>query len=143
LPTSLSFLFSFYFSSSPPHRDIPSFPTRRSSDLQHANGTFYVPMATSEGALIRSYERGMVALTHSGGVQTAVIGDENHISPSFFFPSVSLAHAFTLWVQEHLSELQTEAATTTRHGKLLGVQCFPIGRQVILQLRFSTGDAQG
>ena len=110
---------------------------------QHANGTFYVPMATSEGALIRSYERGMVALTHSGGVQTAVIGDENHISPSFFFPSVSSAHAFTLWVQEHLSELQTEAATTTRHGKLLGVQCFPIGRQVILQLRFSTGDAQG
>src|ERR1043165_9556136 len=45
---------------------------------QHARGTFYVPMATSEGALIRSYERGMVALTRSGGVQTAVLDDANH-----------------------------------------------------------------
>ena len=40
---------------------------------KHAKGLFYVPMATSEGALIRSYERGMVALTRSGGVQTAVL----------------------------------------------------------------------
>ena len=54
---------------------------------QYAQGLFYVPMATTEGALLRSYERGMVALTKAGGVQTAVLYDENQMAPTFFFDS--------------------------------------------------------
>src|SRR5215831_15440433 len=65
---------------------------------QHAKGLFYIPMATSEGALIRSYERGMVALTKSGGVQTALLADENQIVPTFFFPDVSSAATFSDWI---------------------------------------------
>ena len=34
---------------------------------EYAKGTFYVPLATTEGALVRSYERGMVTLTRAGG----------------------------------------------------------------------------
>ncbi len=110
---------------------------------KHAQGTFYVPMATSEGALIRSYERGMTVLTRSGGVETALLGDENHISPSFFFDDIASANAFVEWVPKNFTGMQAEAASTTRHGKLTAVECFQTGRQVILQLRFSTGDAQG
>jgi hydroxymethylglutaryl-CoA reductase (NADPH) len=57
----------------------------------HANGAFYVPMATTEGALVRSYERGMVALTRAGGVDARVDRDENVISPTFLFEGVPAA----------------------------------------------------
>ncbi len=46
---------------------------------EHAKGIFYVPLATTEGALLRSYERGMVTLTRSGGVSTRVYQDENRV----------------------------------------------------------------
>jgi len=108
-----------------------------------ARGLFYVPMATSEGALIRSYERGMVALTRAGGVQTAVLEDENQTAPTFFFEQVQAATDFCQWAPLHLAEMQAEAAGTTRHGRLRGLKCYQAGRQVILNLGFSTGDAQG
>ncbi len=110
---------------------------------QHARGLFYVPMATSEGALIRSYERGMVTLTRAGGVQTALLADENHIVPTFFFPDVAAAAAFSEWVPEQLNEIRAAADATTRHGKLTSLKCYPVGRQVLVNLGFSTGDAQG
>jgi hydroxymethylglutaryl-CoA reductase (NADPH) len=110
---------------------------------QHAKGLFYVPMATTEGALIRSYERGMVALTKSGGVETAVPADENQTAPSFFFEDVSAAAAFAQWIEPRLADLQAVAAATTRHGKLTRLACYQTGRQVIVNFGFTTGDAQG
>ncbi|MCU1330224.1 MAG: hypothetical protein JWN34_5594 [Bryobacterales bacterium] len=110
---------------------------------QHAKGLFYVPMATTEGALIRSYERGMVALTKTGGVQTAVLTDENQTVPSFFFPNVGAARDFPAWVEEHFADIKAAADSTTRHGKLRNVKCYVAGRQVMVNLGFATGDAQG
>jgi hydroxymethylglutaryl-CoA reductase (NADPH) len=110
---------------------------------QFARGTFYVPMATSEGALIRSYERGMVALTRAGGVQTAVLNDENQTAPAFLFPDIETAARFCAWIPQQLDRLQMEAAATTRHGRLNNIACYQCGREVIVNLGFSTGDAQG
>ena len=110
---------------------------------QNAHGLFYVPMATTEGALIRSYERGMVALTKAGGVQTALLADENQTAPAFFFDDVARASALPAWLEAHLAELREAVATTTHHGKLLNVKCYQTGRQVIVNFGFRTGDAQG
>ena len=71
-----------------------------------AQGTFYVPLATTEGALVRSYERGMVALTRSGGVEARVVADENQISPSFFFQNIADATSFTEWIPDHFIEIK-------------------------------------
>ena len=56
---------------------------------EHAQGTFYVPLATTEGALVRSYERGMVLLTRAGGAVARVTRDENRVSPVFHLDGVA------------------------------------------------------
>ncbi len=75
-------------------------------DGQYAQGLFYVPLATTEGALVRSYERGMVALSRSGGVQTRIHVDENRISPIFCLPDVAAAYDF---VQQLTKRLRSAA----------------------------------
>ena len=50
---------------------------------EFADGVYYVPLATTEGALVRSYERGMVVITRSGGATARVVVDENCIAPTF------------------------------------------------------------
>src|SRR5260370_20414412 len=110
---------------------------------RYAKGLFYVPMATSEGALIRSYERGMVALTRAGGVQTAILADENQIVPTFFFPDVASAAAFSEWIPGQIAPIRAAAESTTRHGKLTDVKCYHASRQLLVNFEYFTGDPQG
>src|SRR5712692_6584216 len=88
----------------------------------HAKGVFYVPMATTEGALVRSYERGMAALTRAGGVTTRIHVDENRVAPVFCFDNVSDAYDFARSLEEDLETIRAEAESTTRHGKLLRLE---------------------
>lgn len=110
---------------------------------QHARGTFYVPLATTEGALVRSYERGMAALARAGGATARVHDDENRVSPVFSFDDVADAHDFARSLREDFDSIRAEAEATTRHGRLLRLDCHPAGREVIVNFCYRTGDAQG
>ena len=112
-------------------------------DGTDARGVFYVPLATTEGALVRSYERGMVALTRSGGVTTRVYVDENRVSPVFLFENVARAHEFAVTLPDKFEGIRAEAESTTQHGKLQRIECHAIGREVIVNFCYFTGDAQG
>jgi hydroxymethylglutaryl-CoA reductase (NADPH) len=109
----------------------------------HACGCFYVPLATTEGALVRSYERGMVTLSRAGGVVARLYVDENRISPVFFFDHISDAHDFVQDLHADFETLRAEAESTTRHGKLLRLECHPVGREVMVHFCYHTADAQG
>jgi len=110
---------------------------------ENASGLFYVPLATTEGALVRSYERGMITLTRAGGAVVRVVRDENCIAPVFEFDDLEQAAAFAARVPQDVEIIKREAESTTRHGRLLGVACHPAGREVIVHFRYHTGDAQG
>jgi hydroxymethylglutaryl-CoA reductase (NADPH) len=110
---------------------------------ENARGVFYVPMATTEGALLRSYERGMVALTRAGGASARIQSDENTISPVFTFKDIVEAHDFSNRLRDEIPNIRREAEWTTRHGKLRGIECHATGRQVIVSFRYSTADASG
>jgi len=109
----------------------------------HARGTFYVPLATTEGALVRSYERGMVALTRSGGVSVSVAIDENRVTPIFLFDDVEQASEFARALPEDFDTIRTAAEVTTSHGKLRRIECQQVGRDVMVSFCYFTGDAQG
>jgi hydroxymethylglutaryl-CoA reductase (NADPH) len=110
---------------------------------EHARGTFYVPLATTEGALVRSYERGMVTLTRAGGAQTRVVIDENRVAPVFLFNEVSEATEFARSLPEEFDAIRTAAESTTKHGKLRRLECQQVGREVLVNFHYFTGDAHG
>jgi len=110
---------------------------------EHAHGVFYVPLATTEGALVRSYERGMALLTRAGGAEVRIERDENQISPTFQFSGVAQAAAFADFILGNVDELRRRAEATTSHGKLLAVEPMLVGRDVLVTFRYHTGDAHG
>ncbi len=110
---------------------------------EHADGIFYVPMATTEGALVRSYERGALALTRAGGANVRVYVDENRMTPIFIFDDLTEAAEFARELPERFEDLRAEAEATTRHGRLLRIEALPSGRQVMVHFCYSTGDASG
>lgn len=110
---------------------------------EHARGVFYVPLATTEGALVRSYERGMATLTRAGGAEARLLADENRVSPVFKFDDVAAATDFARGLPGWFEGLRAEAESTTRHGRLLRVEPQPLGREVVVHFVYSTADAHG
>jgi hydroxymethylglutaryl-CoA reductase (NADPH) len=112
-------------------------------DGEHASGEFYVPLATTEGTLVASYNRGMKLLHRAGGVKTTVMDDRMQRAPAFGFDSAREARAFGEWVTANFDAIKEEAETTTRTGRLLDIQQFSASRFIFLRFNFTTGDAAG
>jgi hydroxymethylglutaryl-CoA reductase (NADPH) len=110
---------------------------------EHAQGQFYVPMATTEGTLIASYNRGMRLLSESGGVRTTVVEDHMQRSPVFILDDALQAREFGAWVDANCEEIRTAAESTSRPGKLTYIGQYQIGPLRYLRLNFTTGDAAG
>ncbi|MEO6746144.1 MAG: hydroxymethylglutaryl-CoA reductase [Caldimonas sp.] len=112
-------------------------------DGEHAKGEFYIPMATSEGTLVASYNRGMRLLSESGGVKTTVVEQFMQRSPVFILDDALKARQFGAWVAEHFDEIKAVAETTTRSGKLINIGQYSIGPLRNLRFNYTTGDAAG
>ena len=110
---------------------------------QFAKGVFYVPMATTEGALVYTYTQGMQILSLAGGVSTAVLRDELHISSTFGFRTGFEARKFRAWVEANFQQIKKQADKTTEHGKLIRIEPLIFDRNVILKFYYTTGDAAG
>ena len=112
-------------------------------DGEHAKGEFYVPMATAEGTLVASYNRGMRLLHEAGGVKTTILDDRMQRAPAFLFPSAREARAFGDWLEEHFPDVKEAAETTTKSGKLQDVEQYSASRIVFTRFNYTTGDAAG
>lgn len=110
---------------------------------EHAKGEFYVPMATIEGTLIASYNRGMRVIRESGGVTTTVMSESMQRAPVFMFKNARDTRDFVKWMSDNFALIKAQAESTTSVGKLLEIEQYPVHNMVYTRFDYSTGDAAG
>jgi hydroxymethylglutaryl-CoA reductase (NADPH) len=110
---------------------------------EYAQGEFLIPLATTEGTLVASYNRGMKLLREAGGVATTISDDAMQRAPVFSFPSAREARQFGQWVEENFAEIKKQAEATTHRGKLRNIEQYSASRFRFLRFDFTTGDAGG
>ena len=110
---------------------------------EEARGEFYVPLATAEGTLVASYNRGMKLLYAAGGVKTTVVDDRMQRAPCFIFESAREARDFGHWLDEHFDEIKAVAESTTRSGRLQDIEQYSASRMLYTRFNYTTGDAAG
>ena len=110
---------------------------------EHAQGEFYIPLATTEGTLVASYNRGMKITREAGGVQVSVIEDKMNRAPVFAFENAVKAREFGHWVEKHFDTIKEIAESTTSSGRLIDIEQYSASKMRWLRFNYQCGDAAG
>ncbi len=104
---------------------------------------FFLPLATTEGALVASVARGCKAITESGGTHVTSKRVGITRAPVFSVSDIAQATEFITWVKSHTQIMKEIAEQTSHHLTLLSVRPWHIGQNVFLRFQFDTHDAMG
>ncbi|MGI8541885.1 MAG: hydroxymethylglutaryl-CoA reductase [Aridibacter sp.] len=110
---------------------------------EYANGEFLIPLATSEGTLIASYNRGMKVLNLSGGVKSTVVSDAMQRAPVFVFEDAREGRKFVSWIIDNFDEIKEQAEATSSVAKLKDIDQYTSNKFVFARFNYTTGDAAG
>lgn len=110
---------------------------------EHAQGDFLIPLATTEGTLVASYNRGIQLLNLCGGVKCTVVGDAMQRAPVFAFSDARGARDFGQWAEQNIDHIRLHAESTSSVAKLQYVDTILSNKFAYLRFNFSTGDAAG
>ena len=108
-----------------------------------AQGDYYVPLATTEAALVASYNRGTCVISKAGGCTAILLKEGVSRAPGFVFKSLSQAAFFVKWALARVEEFKRVAAATSRFCKLTNLKSSIEGNHVYLNFEFFTEDASG
>lgn len=108
-----------------------------------AQGDYYVPLATTEAALVASYSRGAQLMSEVGGCTAMLLNEGVSRAPGFAFRNLEEVGKFMLWAIAQQTTFKQIAEATTRHGKLTDMRITIEGNHVYLDFQFTTGDAAG
>lgn len=104
---------------------------------------YSVPLATTEAALVASYNRGARLVTAAGGCNVRVVDKGVSRTPMFAFQSVVEADQFADFVAANSVRITDVVPRITRFGRLKSVRTIIEGNHVYVDLRYTTGDAAG
>jgi len=108
-----------------------------------AQGAYPIPLATTEAALVASYNRGMRLIALSGGCNAAVLDECMERTPAFVLRSLPHAVKFARWVREVRADLAAAAERTSRHARCIAIEPIVEGNHVYLRCGYRTGEAAG
>ena len=109
----------------------------------NAKGKFYVPMATTEGALISTYDLGARLLQMSEPIKTEILNNIIHITPMFPFVNADDSEAIQEFVTTNYKKIKSIAEKDSRHTTLLDIEQFVVNDNHLLKFKYDTSDAQG
>ena len=110
---------------------------------KHVDEEVYVPMATTEAALVASTNRGCAAVREAGGAVVRVEDVGMTRAPVFRTSGIVQTQQFLQWIHDHEDDLKRLTESTSRHLRLLEIRPYAFGTTVFLRFRFDTGDAMG
>jgi hydroxymethylglutaryl-CoA reductase (NADPH) len=110
---------------------------------EHATGEYLVPMATTEGTLVASYNRGIKVMNLCGGVKCTVVRDSMQRAPVFVFENARAAREFVDWTKDNFAKIAEEAEATSSVAKLQYIDPYLSNKFAFLRFNYSTGDAAG
>ncbi len=104
---------------------------------------YYIPLATTEGALVASVNRGCRAITDSGGaiVDNYRVGSTR--GPVFYVKNLKESARLNTFIDTHLKEMQSIAQTTSRHIQLTKTFSRGVGQYRYVRFVYDTKDAMG
>ncbi len=115
----------------------------RISNFKFQISNYYIPLATTEGALVASVSRGCKAITQSGG---AVV-DSYRVGATrgavFYVSGLAQNDKLNTFLEEHFVQLQAVAAKTSGHLKLTKYFSRGLGKYRFIRFVFDTQDAMG
>nr|UNP32246.1 3-hydroxy-3-methylglutaryl-coenzyme A reductase [Sogatella furcifera] len=104
----------------------------------------HIPMATTEGCLVASTNRGCRALKDCG-VRSRVVADGMTRGPVVRFDSITRASEAMMWMQldDNFRKMKEHFDLTSRYARLSKVNVRIAGRHLFIRFVATTGDAMG
>lgn len=108
-----------------------------------AQGDFLIPLATTEAALVASYNRGAQLLTAAGGVSAMLLNEGVTRTPGFIFHDLIQAGQFVAWTVTQYDQFKQLANATSAYSQLSDININIEGNYVYILFEYLTGDASG
>lgn len=109
----------------------------------YAKGDFYVPLATTEGALVASVNRGCKAIFLASGAQVAVHRVGVTRGPVFYTGSIKKSAELYEWAKNNQKKIADTAERTSNHLKFKKVDIRTQGSYAFMRFYFDSQEAMG
>jgi len=111
-------------------------------DGEHASGDFLVPVAGMRKGVVGRISRGL-ELIGKRKIQTTISSSFMTRGPVLKAPTARYAKEMADWAEKNFLSIKKEAETTTKHGKLLWIKPYIVGRNLFLRFAYDTSKAMG